>query len=102
MQAPNLRGRSFWTNLEELPFHYAVLLPGPNLAETCKYFVRRLPEHELGVLKERLHKLDGQTISIGSTCSGSDICVCIMKSTMQKLSEMFGVTYADVIQKYVL
>ena len=92
LELPPFRGRSIWIRLAELKPYVTREVPAMDLCETCEFFVKRLPEPEFQQLEKRIRALDGKTISIGSTCSGTDICVSMMKATMAKLSEMFGVS----------
>ena len=85
------RGRSSWVKLGELARYQDQDVPGLDLQETCKFFVNRLSSQDRQKLGERLQSLDGCEVVIGSTCSGTDICVSIMQATMQKLSQMFEV-----------
>ena len=88
---PPFRGRSSWVKLGELARYQDQDVPGLDLQETCKFFVNRLSSQDRQKLGERLQSLDGCEVVIGSTCSGTDICVSIMQATMQKLSQMFEV-----------
>ena len=91
LMLPPFRGRSSWVKLGELARYQDQDVPGLDLQETCKFFVNRLSSQDRQKLGERLQSLDGCEVVIGSTCSGTDICVSIMQATMQKLSQMFEV-----------
>ena len=86
------RGRTMWISLHALKPYVDNRNPGMDLRETCEFFNNRLPDDEYRKLGERIRALDGKTISIGSTCSGTDVCVNVMKATMAKLNEVCGVS----------
>ena len=92
LQAPVVRGKASWVSMESLRPHQKEHVPGPDLQETCEYFFNRLPKKDKQLLQERMESLDGCTISVGSTCSGTDICICLVKSTVKKLCQIFNVT----------
>lgn len=92
LELPPFRGRSLWVALPELKPYVDRRLPGMDLCETCEYFINRLSDNEFEKLGERLRALHGRTVSIGSTCSGSDICVPVMQATLEKLNEVFKVS----------
>eukprot|EP00438_Fugacium_kawagutii_P014416 Skav236071 [mRNA] locus=scaffold2211:153024:160283:+ [translate_table: standard] len=96
MQAPKCRGRSFWINTNQLKPFAAAALPDPDLGSTCKYFVDRLSPEDRNRLGQRLRDLDGRTITFGSTCSGTDVDVCVMKHTFGKLNQLFNVMREDM------
>ena len=87
------RGRSMWVRMSELKPLESKPMPGLDLQETCEYFINRLSSTDRTRLQECVQKLDGKVIRVGSTCSGTDICVNIVKATFKKLSEMFGVPW---------
>ena len=90
LQLSNFRGRSQWVSLDSLqPF--TSTLPGCDLRETCNFFIDRLSRADQKKLEDRAHALDGHEIVIGSTCSGTDICVGIMNATMQAINQRFKV-----------
>ena len=92
LELPPSRGRCVWVDLNDLKPYVDKKAPAMDLRETCEFFINRLPDHDFHKMEERLRALDGKTISIGSTCSGTDICISMMKATMAKLGEMFGVS----------
>lgn len=98
LQTPVSRGRAVWVDITSLKFHVESPLPEPDLRSTCEYFVNRLSDKDKALLKERLQALNGRTISFGSTRSGTDICVPIMRCTFEKLHEMFDVTWILIFQ----
>ena len=89
-ELPLFRGRSIWVSLSELKPHVETPIPGMDLRETCEFFLNRLPPNDYEKLGDRLRALDGCSISVGSTCSGTDICVGMMKATIAKLNEVFN------------
>ena len=92
LELPPSRGRSMWISLHDLRPFVDKAIPGMDLHETCDFFIKRLSDFDSNKLGERIRALDGKTITIGSTCSGTDICVSVMKATMAKLNEVFGVS----------
>ena len=92
LQGPSSRGKAMWVNIAKLKSFVEREVPEPDLRETCKYFVDRLSEEDRNILGERLRQLDGHTVTMGSTCSGTDVCVCVMKSTFQILGQLFDAT----------
>ena len=92
LQGPSSRGKATWVNIAKLKSFVEREVPEPDLRETCKYFVDRLSEEDRNILGERLRQLDGHTVTMGSTCSGTDVCVCVMKSTFQILGQLFDAT----------
>ena len=97
LQAPTFRGRSIWIDMTLLSAFVELAVPSPDLRETCEYFVKKLTPAERQKSYQRLQALDGRTITVGSTCSGSDVCVCVMKSTFNKLCQLFNATWDYVI-----
>ena len=93
LQVNSFRGKTMWTTMGQLQPHVATDLPSPDLQQTCEYFVQRLSKTKKTLLRTRLAALDGCTVSIGSTCSGTDICVSIMQCTMAALNKMFNVAW---------
>ena len=95
LELPPFRGRSMWINLNKLKPHVEKPIPGMDLHETCEFFINRLNEYDYEKLGKRFRLLGGHTISIGSTCSGTDICVGMMKATVEKLNEKFNASRYD-------
>ena len=53
------------------------------LKETARYFFDACGENYQQILLENLKSLDGKTIKIGTACSGTDICVEVLKQTVE-------------------
>ena len=53
-----------------------------SLAETAGYYFRNFSTDLQDRLKSQLHKLKGKKLRLGTTCSGCDICVTVMKQTI--------------------
>ena len=75
--------------LKEMPVE---ALPDMSLRATAEYFVKRLSPSDFEKLSSRMSALHGHTISVGSTCSGTDVIIPVMKWTFHTLSRLFGVT----------
>ena len=59
------------------------------LGSTAEYFIGRLSSDDKQLLQEAMLKLDGSVIRVGTTCSGTDICVPVVVKTLEVLSKMF-------------
>lgn len=72
----------------------SLLSPGPaskgpaslSLAETAEFFIHRCTPEQQHLLADQVKNLMGKTIRLGTTCSGSDIVVAVMK----QLATFFG------------
>ena len=58
-----------------------------NLAETGRFFLNQMDEKQVQILESTLRSLDSKTIRIGTTCSGTDICVLVLRETVKMLNE---------------
>lgn len=65
--------------------------PAMNLRATAEYFVNRLSASDRKSLARTMSLLDGKCIRVGSTCSGTDMIIPVMKWTFHTLSRMFNV-----------
>ena len=59
------------------------------LGSTAEYFIGRLSSEDKQLLQEAMLKLDGSVIRVGTSCSGTDICVPVVVKTLEVLSKMF-------------
>ena len=66
-------------------------LPDMQLSSTAAYFVKRLSDADQKSLEARMKHLDGTTIRVGSTCSGTDLRVPVLKHTFKRLSLLYNV-----------
>ena len=85
---PRNHGRPFRIALKsvtELPSSEPLPM---DLKATADHFVSRLSSTCREILKCSLGKLNGRTLRIGTTCSGSDICVTVVKQTVQYLNQL--------------
>lgn len=57
-----------------------------DLRETCRYFVDYMPEMYRNSLLGQISKLSGKTLRVGAACSGSDICINVLKQTLEHLN----------------
>lgn len=67
-------------------------VPDMNLKSTAAFFLNRLCENDRKKLLENIKALDGKTIKLGSTCSGTDVIVPVFHQTFAAINEMFGAT----------
>ena len=65
-------------------------IPEMRLGSTAGFFVRRLSEADTALLRTTLQHLDGKTITMGSTCSGTDVIVPVVEHTFAALNQIFG------------
>ncbi len=66
-------------------------VPNMSLGATAEFFVNKLSPEDRQTLASTLQSLNGKCITFGSTCSGTDVIVPVMKLTFETLSRMFQV-----------
>jgi hypothetical protein len=93
MKAPTNRCKGFWceTALLEKFTPELYKMPGQSLQDTGEYFISKLSTEDKNALEKTAQLLDGKTISVGSTCSGTDICVPVVQATLSTLNHLYGV-----------
>ena len=64
-------------------------IPDLNLEMTARYFIQRMSNEDVCKLKATLKQWDGGILRIGTTCSGTDICVPVVQKTLKVLCELF-------------
>ena len=64
----------------------------PSLYATSAWFVRLLRISQYQHLKRVALELDGTDLRIGTTCSGSDICIVAIHGLMEAINAEFGVS----------
>ena len=84
--------RSFAVSFGQLTSFYERALPGLDLSETADYFRNLLSQTDLQKLHQTMKCLDGRVIRVGTTCSGTDIAVSVLRLTILSLAKHFGVT----------
>lgn len=89
MQAPVNNARNYWIEGNELQRSSTLILPDMNLRSTAAYFVGRLSLKDRELLQATMKALHSKTITYGSTCSGTDVCICVMKATFAELCKIF-------------
>ncbi len=67
-------------------------IPSMSLKSTAEFFVNRLSCNDTKKLATVLQKLDGKTIRVGTTCSGTDVIIPVLSCTFETLSRMFNET----------
>ena len=67
-------------------------IPTLSLRETARFFLQRLSEADRGKLSATIKGLNGCQIKLGSTCSGTDVCVNVFRHTLQFLAEQHQAT----------
>lgn len=85
-----LSRRSSGFYLQRSCFDTAVAKHPPNadLMETAMHFVDLLSPENRSTLSELLRSLDGKNLRIGTTCSGTDIAVTVVRKTIAALNMM--------------
>ena len=66
-------------------------IPEPSLFSTSEFFINLLSVKHQQRLREVALALDGRTIRLGTTCSGSDICSVAMESMIKQINLVFDV-----------
>ena len=100
LKCDRTRGRSMYLCLDKLERHRATKV-GLDLRDTCDFFLHRLSKQHKRQLKELCKKLDKKVVTIGSTCSGTDVCVNVVKATFERLSREFGASWFQCIQETI-
>ena len=73
-------------------------IPEMSLQATTEFFVNRLSSNDKKKLAATLRSLNGKTIKIGTTCSGTDVIVPVISCTFAALSRMFNVARQDTVK----
>ena len=92
------RGRTFTLHTSDLkPCESSALsLPEMRLESTAAYFVNRLSPTDRALLASNLQALHSKCISIGTTCSGTDIIVPVFQQTFRALCKIFDVPWLEL------
>ena len=64
-------------------------IPEMNLASTGLYFIRRLATEDYERLAATAKSMDGKEIRVGTTCSGTDGCLNVIKATVEVMNKGF-------------
>ena len=67
-------------------------IPSMSLKSTAEFFVNRLSSNDTNKLATALQKLNGKTIKVGTTCSGTDVIIPVLSRTFETLSRIFNET----------
>jgi hypothetical protein len=88
-----IRGKLYFKSckipLSRLVSQDDLIIPSPNLKETAMYFMNLLSAEDQQRLKETMDHLDTCVVKVGSTCSGTDIAVSVIKATIAAFAEHF-------------
>lgn len=68
-------------------------IPAQSLRDTARHYIQMLPADKLERLEQRVRKLDGKVLTGGSTCSGSDVAMVMLRHTLDALNEHFRVPW---------
>jgi len=85
--------RCFSTSLQKLTSFHQQPLPEMNLEATTEHFIQMLSEQDKHHLECTMKSLHNCSIRVGTTCSGTDIAVSVVKDTFKALSKHFGVAW---------
>ena len=85
--------RCFSTSLQKLTSFQYQPLPEMNLEATTEHFIQMLSEQDKHHLECTMKSLDNCFIRVGTTCSGTDIAVSVVKDTFKALSKHFGAAW---------
>ena len=72
-------------------------LPTLDLQSTAKWFIKRLGVDEQAGLAAFARAWDGKVIRIGTTCSGTDVCVVVVSKTIAYICDRFGVAGLNIL-----
>lgn len=87
--APRFRNRPFVVKKRDLCAHRPDTAPkAMTLLETARFFFEYATEEMQNRLLQVLENLQNQTIRIGTTCSGSDVCVTVLEKTVQFFNKL--------------
>ena len=64
-----------------------------SLYETAPFFFKLLSSPDYDLLRQTALMLDGKKIRVGSTCSGSDICIIALKSVLRQMNREFNAAW---------
>ena len=62
-----------------------VTLPQMELRSTANYFLQKMSPFDQQKLAETLRALDGSTLRMGTTCSGTDVGANVVRLTFEEL-----------------
>ena len=66
---------------------------GPSLYHTADFFMKLLSAADYQRLRATVMALDGCSIRVGTTCSGSDIGITAVKSLLVEINRTFNVIW---------
>ena len=66
---------------------------GPSLYHTADFFMKLLSAADYQRLRATVMALDGCSIRVGTTCSGSDIGITAVKSLLLEINRTFNVIW---------
>ena len=94
MLAPPFHGTWTFAAVTEARPETTATLPDMSLKSTAKFFIGRLDKEDYHLLCATARFLDGKTIRIGTTCSGTDGCLNVVRATLDVLNEEFKASLA--------
>ena len=86
------RNRHFVCKADQLLSGIDIDMPRPSLFSTSGFFLKLLPLKFYENVRKVAESWDGHTFRMGTTCSGSDVCVTAARSLVQQINEEFGVS----------
>lgn len=89
--APRFKNRPFAVNLQELSQSVRGIVPKRlHLRDTASFFMNQLPAENRNALLQTVGNLTKtcKKIRIGTTCSGTDICIPAMRAVLQHVNEL--------------
>ena len=103
--APRFRNRTFTLKKDILFEKQGVVPKIMRYDQTAAFFVRQLPREHKRKLADLIARMarGGARIRIGTTCSGTDICIPVLKQTLQCLLnwQAGGYIYMQKIYIYI-
>ena len=89
MSEKNKRSKTFVLQSHQLKSFVERSPPDMSYDSTCEWFVNSLSPDDFQKLSDTVLHLHGCRLKVGTTCSGTDIAIPVLKGTMSYLSRRF-------------
>lgn len=82
----SFKNRTFSLPVSRLHPTYLPHPASPDLGDTCSYFLELCDEHFQHKIVKQVRELSGRRIRVATACSGSDICITVIRQTLQRMN----------------